>query len=249
LSHDGIIAIWASVDAITEPRRVPVERAADPDWLLEMAGDHTYGVCDVRAHRAATTRWATVPSLWEQSTTALMTGSEQTGGGRPLRERSPADLDLMEIRSIIKHTTRVELGKRGVHPARDPLGQPVDFQPAELRRLASLATQNPDDVWWWEYRFGQWSRLLETYLRAVERQAKPVRLRAACPLCKTRQMTIDVDGEAMVVSPLLIDFHDGWIRAATCQACLATWFRGDQLGELAGLLDTPLAGDTPAEAV
>lgn len=248
MSHDAIIAIWASVDAITEARRVPVERAADPDWLLEMANHRTYGACDVRAHRAATSRWASVASLWDQSTTALTTGSEQTGGGRPLRERSPADLDLMEIRSIIKHTTRLELVRRGVRPAKDGRGLPVDFYIGELRRLASLATQDPDDVWWWEYRFAQWSRLLETYLHAVERQAKPVRLRAACPLCKTREMRVDVDGEAMVVAPLLIDFRNGRIRAATCQACSGTWFAGDQLEELAGLLDTPqvpeLAADT-----
>lgn len=249
MTHDPVIAIWASVDAITEARRVPVERAADPDWLLEMANHRGYGVCDVAAHAAATARWATIGSLWDQSTTALTTGSEQTGGGRPLRERSPADLDLMEIRSIIKHTTRLELAQRGVPAPKTSKGLPAEFQVRELRRLASLTTQDPDDVWWWEYRFAQWSRLLETYLHAVERQAKPVRLRAPCPLCKTRQMRVDVDGEAMVVAPLLIDFRDGWIRAATCQACGATWFRGDQLGELAGLLDTPDELDIPAEAV
>lgn len=228
--------MWAAVDQLTHSSRVPVERAVDADWLSELNED-AWGVCSVPAYRAATARSATIPSLWDQATTALTTGSEGGTGSTPLRERSPADLDLMEIRSIIRHTVAHELAER------DP-GLTPDGVPAQIRRLASVvAATDPDSIWWWEYRFASWARLLGTYLRALEHTPKPTRLRnTPCPLCHTRQMRIDQDGDAIVVPPLVVDFRDGYVRAARCEACSATWFRGAELLELAQLV-----GSTPED--
>lgn len=230
-------ALWAAVDRLTRPSLVPVERAADADWLAEL-GEETWGACSVPAYLAATVRRAKVPSLWEQSTYALTTGSESAeGGASPLRERSPADLDLMEIRSIIRGTTRHELEQRGVRTVRGSDGTPTEFDPEEVRELARLVA-NSGDLWWWEYRFASWGRLLEGYLHAAEHKAKPVRIRnTPCPLCRTEFVRIETDdGEAQIVRPLIVDFRGGYVRAARCEACSATWFRGAELHQLADLI-------------
>lgn len=230
-------ALWAAVARLTEPTRVQVPRSDDSDWLADIR-NQADGVCYIDAYRAATTRWATVPSLWDQATAAL-TGAEVGGGtgSKPLRERSPADLDLIEIMSIIRTTITLELDKRA-----KPQDRPLPATVADrCRRLASIATRDDtDSLWWWEYRYSQWARLLETYLHATEHAPKPTRLRnTACPLCQTRQMTIDQDGENIVVPPLVVDYRDGYVRAARCEACGATWFRGAELAELARLVGAP----------
>jgi hypothetical protein len=262
-------AIWDAVDRLTKPRRQRLERAPEewvndpaPAYLTDPAGGISCSVAAYRAHReahrAAVATWATIPSLWEQSTIALHGGEVQASGhgSKPLRERSIADLDLMEIRSLIRDTTRRELEQRNVPVPATRDRRQADFDPGEIRTLASkviaegnstIAHATTDGLDWWRHRFEQWGRLLETYLRTAEHAARPVRLRnAPCPDCGTRQVRVDVDGEAVVVPAIVIDFRDGYIRAAECSACGAAWFRGPDLQALADALgvtvDTPTAG-------
>lgn len=238
---DRVAAIWTAVDLLTKVRKVDVVRVGDADWLEDLA-DPMSGlrVCDVAAYRAATRRIGDELSLWDQATQALATGMDE-GGGSPLRERSPADLALMEIRGIIRDTTRMELEKRAVKTRYTTHGRPADFNQNEIRSLASrvIADSEPD-LEWWEYRFAQWARLLQTYLHAHEHQPKSVRLRnSPCPACRTRQITIESDNGPIVVPAILIDFRDGMVRAAECTACGATWFRGPDLEALAEELCNP----------
>lgn len=227
-------ALWTAVDAITKPTRRKVDRDTDADWLHELRDGTGITLCDVAAYRAATLAYGEIPSLWDQATWALTTGSEQTEGGgqTPLRERSPADLNLMETMSDIREAVRLQLEGRNV--------KPEGTVPQQMRRLASTLVRlgNSEHVEWWTFRFSQWARVLMTYLQALDRMPKPVRLRnAPCPLCRTRQVTVVEDGERKVYPPILIDFEDGWIRAAQCTACGAAWFRGNDLGQLANLLE------------
>lgn len=243
----GTDVVWAAVHKLVQPSRQRIERAGN-EWLAEQATDITdpaggLNACHLPAYRrhqaqraAAVVQYANVPSLWDQSSMALEGGEVQPGrGSKPLRERSPADLDLMEIRSIIRDTTRHELERLGVRTKRAKSGELPPFHPEELSRLANEAIRaEPEQLWWWQYRFAQWARLLETYLHAVEHQARPVRLRnSPCPTCGTRQVTIDQDGENVVVPALLVDFRDGYVRAAECSACGETWWRGPDLERLA----------------
>lgn len=244
---EAIRRLWAAVDAITRPTRRKLTRSTDAEWLTEVtdardwerrAGGAT--VCDVAIYRATIERmhaaqlaYGEIPSLWDQATWALTTGSEQNAGGNsPLRERSPADLNLMETMADIRDAVRLQLEGRNVRPEGDP--------PAQMRRLASTLIRlgNTEHIEWWTFRFAQWTRILQTYLQAIERAPRPVRLRnAPCPLCGTRQVVVVEDGERKVYPPLLIDFEDKWIRAAQCTACGHAWFRGNDLGELAQQLD------------
>jgi hypothetical protein len=229
-------ALWAAVAKLTQPTRVMLARD-EPEWVRDLR-DQSDGFCYVDAYRAATARSALIPSLWDQAVAAL-TGGEVGGGtgSKPLRERSLADLDLMEIIGIVRDTTRRELEKRAKAEDR-PL--PADV-PGQIRRLVSVAIRDePDALWWWTYRVAQWGRLLETYLNAAEHAPKPTRLRnTACPLCHTKQLIVEQDGENMVVPPLVVDYRDGYVRAARCEACSATWFRGAELAELARLVGAP----------
>jgi hypothetical protein len=228
--------LWTAVDALTLPSKLKLHREpAEAEWLRELADDPTLRVCDVAAYRAATATWGAVPCLWAQAEAALGTGSEAAeGGGRsPLRERSPADLDLMETMLTIRESMAWQLPGRGIAPRSLRM---ID----QMRQLAAHVVSNePQHVEWWAYRFDQWARLLGRYLRAIETGPRPVRLRAACPMCRTRQTTIEGEnGERTVVPPILIDFDNGWIRAATCIVCMTTWWRGNDLGELANLLES-----------
>lgn len=237
-----MLALWEAVDSITKPTQQRVDREPDEaDWLRDLADDPTLTVCDVATYRAATVSFGEVPSLWRQAETALQTGMEAGEGGNrtPLRERSPADLDLMETMLTIRESMAWQLPGRGIVPR--------GGVPTQMRQLAAhVATNEPQHVAWWTYRFAQWSRMLARYLRAVETGPKPVRLRnAPCPECGTRQITLPTDDGPKVVPPILIDFTEaGWIRAATCSACMATWWRGEDLHRLADRL--PRHADTEA---
>lgn len=231
-------ALWAAVDAITKPTRRALLRDTNGDGVTNIATDRYGGAyCDISAYRAATTHRVTIPSLWDQSTEALATGDSETTDSRPanINARTPIDVELMEIRSVIADTTAHELGLRH-------LKMPGTV-PGNLRRLAAhVVGYDPDQLWWWEYRFQSWARLLGTYLHAQQNQPRPVRLRnAACPECKIRQVVIESDGGPVVAPPLLIDFRGGYVRAAECSGCGAAWFRGDDLHALAALLDPPRA--------
>jgi len=220
-------ALWAAVDAISRPTTRRVMRDADPDWLGEL-GTLSNGFCDVNAYRAATVSHGTIPSLWEQAEMALTTGAESASGNpSPLAQRSPADMDLMEIMLTIREVIGLQLGSTKLAPRKELCSQ--------LRQFAShIVTSEPEHVAWWEYRIAQWARLLAVYLRNVESQPKPVRLRdTACPDCGVKQVRVEIEDVWQLVPPLLIDFKDGYIRAAECTNCTKTWWRGEDLFELA----------------
>lgn len=242
-------ALWTAVDLITRPSRRKIIRTPehDPDtrppWLLRLAADPTITVCDVTLYRAelrravaATDPWATIPSLWEQALDALGTGSETSDrAATPLRERSPADLDLMDVML----TVREFLGE--FHRHRNERIVPAERVPASLRSLASAVVRHqPDDIGEWTARIEQWGRLLTTKLQAADAGPRPVRLRnSACPECGRRQVVLPTADGEKVFPPLLIDFTDGMIRAATCSGCGHVWWRGDELVELAERLERP----------
>lgn len=221
--------IWAAVNRLTLPQQVQISREVATLFELDDVPSQ-YGECNVASYRAATVKAGRVPSLWQQATNALTGGEVGGTGSKPLRERSPADLDLMEIRAIIRDTTRHELHTLRGSAARG------EFDPGEIRALARVVIDADEDLWWWGYRFEQWCRLLETYLHLSEHRAKPVRLRnTACPRCQISQVvTAEEDDEPRVVPALIVDFSpDGYVRAAECLHCGAAWFRGEQLEQLA----------------
>lgn len=230
--------IWAAVDRITKPEHAPIPRA---DETLEawLRGP----LCDIAAHHRALVNYGIIPSLWDQASNALI-GAEHdnTGPGGDPAERNPCDIDLMEIRGIIRDTTTHELARLfRIPPSRV---RPPGNTPAQLRRLASTAiTQEPDQLWWWEYRFASWGRLLATYLGAVDRVNRARWLRnSPCPKCGATGVLVESDHDTdrkVWVPALVVDFRDGYVRATTCQACAHTWFRGEQLHELAKALNTP----------
>jgi hypothetical protein len=224
-------ALWIAVDLLTKPTRVQVARTPDKALTDELAAGNR-GVCDVTAWRSTTTGWATVPSLWDQATAALTAGLGASTGSKPFRERSPCDVDLMEIRGIIRDTTRRELIRMYSHL----LPRTV---PGQIRRLASVAvTKDPEHTDWWVYRFESWGRLLETYLNLVEHQGKPTRLRGtSCPVCGSRVTLIEGGGGVVVAPALIVEYRYGYVRSASCGECGHAWFRGQQLEELARLVN------------
>lgn len=202
-------AVWAAVDHLTQPTKQRVERDD------------------------GTVTWADVPSLLDQASSALVNGNEGAGGVRwgTQAERSPLDLDLMEVCAIIRGTTEALLRERK---------QKVDGRSvgAHVRELAAIVVTNePGELWWWEYRFASWARLLETYLRVVKRQPMALRLRnSACPQCEATQVVEAGEYGNEVKPALVIAFRDGYARAAECSACGHHWWRGDDLIVLAKLL-------------
>lgn len=250
------MSLWDAVDKLVAPSRVKLERQQAGEWLTELAGQ-TDGYCDLPSYKSATVVWATVPSLWDQSSLALY-GSEAANGrgSKPLRERSVADLNLIEIRNQVIEAIRWETELIA--------GEVIsgEFKTTEVRHLASLiGSKKPDATDLWASKLTSWANALETYLNAGEHEAKPVRIRdSACPTCKTAQVTIDWkghvapfnidedhhDGDRQVVAALVVRFRDGLVQAAVCEACGDSWFRGDDLEWLARTLgihglDTPSA--------
>jgi hypothetical protein len=219
--------LWTAVDAITQPTTRRIHRAP-----LELFDDPELTYCRLDQYQAATLAYGKIPPLWDQATWAVF-GTEAgdgSGGRSPLRERTPADLDLMETLLTIRESMAWQLKGRNVKPR--------DGMKAQMRQLAShLATHEPQHVEWWAYRFEQWARLLRTHLNALDNGPRDRYIRnTPCPLCKTRQVTIERDGDRRLVPTLVVDFVDGIIRAASCQACGHAWFRGEPLNQLADTL-------------
>lgn len=175
---------------------------------------------------------AVVPSLWVQAMEALTLHRITDGTGNSSTTSSLMDFDLLEATCLIRDTTRTELAQRGRRvPYHD--GRPEPFAPGEFAMLAEHVLAEGYDIWWWEYRFESWGRWLANYLN-LEHKAKAIRLRnSACPSCGVRQVVIEGQDGPVVVPPLLIEFHDGQVRAAQCSACLDIWWRGDDLHRLA----------------
>jgi hypothetical protein len=224
------------VDAITKPTRQKLKRLTESEFLEQLASDEGQGgFCRVEDYRAAVLAYGQIPCLWDQATWAVF-GSEAgdgSGGCTPARERTPADLDLMETLLTIRESLGWQLPGRKV-PWRDP-----GVIPAMMRQFAAhIVTHEPQHVEWWAYRFEQWGRLLHNHLNALDRGPRPVHLRnAPCPLCRVSQVVVERDGERRVEPAIVIDFEHGVIRAAQCQACGTAWWRGADLYELADLLD------------
>lgn len=184
------------------------------------------------ARYAALTRsHATIPSLWDQSTDALAaSNTDQAEGSSGSVHRAPCDVDLMETRAQIADTIRAHLIDRRLRPRATV--------PTQARQLAAhIAGHEPDQVPSWAHRFEQWVRVLAVHLQAVQQQHSRRIRGAACPDCGARTVTVTTAGERSVVPTIVIDFHDGYIRAAQCSACGVTLaWRGEQMWQLADRL-------------
>jgi hypothetical protein len=198
--------VWSAVHAMTEPSK----RA-----IMLADGVTIYGV---------------VPSLWDQGSDALAGGMESAVRVSNAAERSPVDLNLVELRSLIRHTVSRELHARRVKPRADV--------PAQLSQLAAhVVTYSADELWWWDYRFTSWASMLTLFLSVNDHVPTARRLRnSPCPACRVRQVTIESDDGPVVVPTLVVDFRDGYVQAARCSSCSATWWRGADLESLAALL-------------
>ena len=76
-------ALWAAVDALTQPRQIRLTRDN---------GQHD---------------WTQTPSLWTQLTDAIPTGQEQGTGGHSSSYRIPISVDCLDLRTDI-HTTTLD---------------------------------------------------------------------------------------------------------------------------------------------
>ena len=206
-------ALWAAVDALTQPRQIRLTRDN---------GQHD---------------WTQTPSLWQQLTDALPTGQEQGTGGHSSSYRTPISVDCLDLRTDIHTTVLDALHGHDQHPRRN--GIAIDI-PASIRHLASIviATNDDDLTHWWTWRITHWSQKIIITL-GVERPPQPRRIRdTPCPLCHATHITLKGADGPQRVPALLIDFADGLIRAAECGACSAAWFRGDPLLDLGVALTT-----------
>jgi hypothetical protein len=238
--------LWAAVHAITEPQRQQIKRSGDEavsEFNAELevldSPKGQGGVCHVpdyrraaEALRLATAASGRVPCLWVQANAAIF-GSEAgdgSGGRTSARERTPADLDLMETMLTIRESLGWQMPGRKI-----PWRKPGDI-PDMMRQLAGhIASNERQHVEWWAFRFEQWARLLRNGLNALDQCPKPRYLRnSSCPACGAGQVTIGEDTDARRVVPaLVVDFtSQGLVRAAECQACQFTWWRGDDLERL-----------------
>ena len=213
-------SLWAAVDALTKPRHVKLLR------------DH--GASD----------WTTVPSLWWQLEDAAAGVGDAGGeGGSPSRYRSPGSIDCLDLYYDVRETVVDALVSYGRKP--EMLTQPFQILvPESLRSLASVLIAQQDDLEWWAWRVSSWGHRITVTLRLLN-QPQPRRIRdTACPTCQATHVTLDQGSGPERVPALLIDFHGSLVRAASCSACGSNWFRGDELLELADLLDATRASMT-----
>jgi len=200
--------LWTQTDMLTKPRRVK---------LLRDTG---------------TADWTTVPSLWCQLEDALSCGMEGSKAAtRGSVHRVPLNIDAYELATDIRDITWDALAGHDVKPRATV--------PASVRALASAVVAAVDDdlTGWWAYRIGSWCRQITNVLRLND-EPQPRGIRgAACPTCQATHVTALRDGERVREPALRIDFTDGMVRAAYCQACLSAWFRGDALVDLADLIN------------
>lgn len=197
-------ALWQSVDLLTKSTRVQVVR-----------NDYT----------ATWTSWATVPSLWQQTSDPLATAGG-VGAGTDPHDRAPCDLGLLTIRDDIETTVRHELHRLAP-------GEVVRATvPGQIRHWAStVIAHDPDRLETHAARAERWVSLLTARV-AAERTTQPMRIRrSACPNCGASQSVVhgtDADGPTVVPS-LVVDARNGRAR---CLTCGQTWFPP----ELAALL-------------
>lgn len=182
------------------------------------------------------------PSLWDQSTAALYgQGEIQSGSGATLaRERSAADLDLIELRAQIVESVRAELTLQGEPVRTDGKGRPAEFEAlVELRRLAWLVIKNtPHNIGWWAHRLASFGRALESHMHLGKREPRPVRLRnTMCPSCGNDwvvreanvQGLVDQRAELARQPAIAILFEDEAVAGAHCEACGRVWARSEMV--------------------
>lgn len=209
---DHAVRIWATIDRLTKPTQVKLER----------------DLTSTETGHAATCLYGIVPSLWRQAVGAICgRDGELTGPGGDPSERDPYDLALWEICVRIRETTADELRH---------LRQPATgYTETDLRRLAATVVSRCLDLEMWDWRFMFWTGRLETHLGMLSRANKPVLLRnSSCPECGIRVVTTDKDDGRRIIEPALeVTFHNGYARAILCRACGAQWGRGEPMHELA----------------
>lgn len=197
--------LWRAVDALTLPDRQRVHLDGDDE------------------HPDGRTITATVPSLWDQLVEAAEPGAE-TGGAtsRAPGSRPPTGDDVLAVRLAIT---------AGVTHRRVLAGlRPVEDIAAGLRGLAAhhAGGGDPDAVTELADLAAGWVRAARAALR-IGHTARGLRVRCPRPACgQTWVPGPDGRESALVVvlSPA------GVVRAATCRACQAVWWRGDPLDRL-----------------
>lgn len=222
--------LTAAIDALTNPTRLKVWR------------DGTN-----------TPTWTNLPSLWTQLQDA--TGYRATQGSGSNSGHWPISGDVVDL--IIDITTTVS---EALH---DHAGQhPRPNLPAKLRHLASIVTQQDDDAAdWWADKVQIWVKRAKGALRQAPQRPRQL-WGVPCPDCATRKVFIHRDGEDQADSALTAEWalppgtdHDtyqpdsAWqLRAITCQACGATWWRGPDLDQLiTQMLDNNTTRETLTE--
>lgn len=236
----------AVADLIAE-RRVQVGRDADkpdapgPEPLWPVCVSCSHHTCRarreytraLREYEATVRAWTPVVSLWEQMGDAIQAGADRrAGAGGPLAERSPGDLDIMEVMQLVTATVHLELTRYG-KTARPTL-------PESLRLLAvTIAADEAADVDWWAYRVESWSHLAQHFLgQSLAEKTQPKRLRdTPCPQCHIDYVQVEIDDGPAQARPLLVDFVGLMVRAVECTACAKAWFRGEDLYDLGALID------------
>lgn len=176
---------------------------------------------------------AEVPSLWAQLCQASSTGSESQRAGN--KYRAPVDLGLVDLRQQIERGVAAQLGDFGI-PCHATL-------PASMRTMAVRVAQCDErTIEAWTARIAYWVRQARQQLGQND-DPQPRRIRdAACPMCEATHVTVMVEREELRVPALVIDFAASLVRAATCEACGASWFRGEPLNQLAELLGRGVSG-------
>lgn len=197
--------LWAAVDKLTKPLHLPVVRDD---------GTETVGV---------------VPCLWQLATEAIGTGNE-LGEQVTVSQayRSPADLDLLAIRTAVLSFTRGHLARFSAERVKGNRSVYDLPEVAWMRHLASVAiAKEPLQLEWWQGQFEHFCRRIEFYL---EPAGRGLRLRAPCPVCFAERVRQDTPTGPVMVHPIYVTMHENRvIYHAQCQACQRTWYRGDGL--------------------
>jgi hypothetical protein len=172
----------------------------------------------VRLLRDTGSDWATIPSLWQQLADAMSHGGEQGGRSVP-SSRLPFDVDVRDLRADIADTVVDALRSYELAARKD--------LPADLRQLAAhiASLADLDLAAWWQYRVKSWCRMASNAL-ALDIKSQPRRIRDTdCPSCGASHVTLDGAEGPERHPALLIDFHDGMVRAAECGVCGQQWGR------------------------
>lgn len=197
-----------------------------------------------------TAEWHTLPSLWEQLEAA--TAYQGTGtGGAGGRARLPISADVVSL--LIDVATTVS------EAVMEHAGETRRNVPGNLRLLATrldVEHTADDALEWWIDKVRHWVSEATAALRlnpSRPRWARGVR----CPDCGADTVSARQDGEQVRRPALTIEWTgpsvedygpdtDWLVRAVTCSACSASWFRGVDLD---GLVQQMLTANTTRETM